>query len=114
MFRRAQLLMLVIAGTMAVLAIGVGIAVHKPMVDPDGFLGPGWLRFPLLVILAFAVDLVPRTLWRSRGRPRRMPELWRERLHAHWTKPRMALVFSGLLGFYVTYVSYRNLKSQLP
>lgn len=114
MYRRAHVLMISIAGVMGVLALTVGQIFHKPMVDPDGFLGPGWLRFPLLVTLAFAVDLVPRTLWLSRGRPSRMPQLWRDRLRDHWTKPRMALVFSGLLSFYVTYVSYRNLKSQLP
>ena len=37
-----------------------------------------------------------------------------DRLHRHWTRERMALVVSGLLCFYFTYVSYRNLKSQLP
>ena len=32
----------------------------------------------------------------------------------HWTRERFALVSIGLVGFYVTYVSYRNLKNYLP
>ena len=43
-----------------------------------------------------------------------MPEVFRTRVRTHWTRPRMELVVIGLLSFYVTYVSYRNLKSQLP
>src|ERR1700750_1912944 len=106
--------MISIAVVMGVMALGVGIAFDKPLVDPDGFLGPGWLRLPLLLSLAFLIDLVPRTLWASRLRPSRMRAEWRTRVREHWTRPRMALVVSGLLCFYVTYVSYRNLKSQLP
>ncbi len=114
MFRRAHILMISIAVVMGVTALGVGIVFDKPLVDPDGFLGPGWLRLPLLLSLAFLIDLVPRTLWASRLRPSRMRAEWRTRVREHWTRPRMALVVSGLLCFYVTYVSYRNLKSQLP
>jgi hypothetical protein len=43
-----------------------------------------------------------------------MGPVFRERVRTHWTRPRLELVISGLLCFYVTYVSYRNLKSQLP
>ena len=35
----------------------------RPLVDPEGFLGPSWLRLPLLVLGAFLLDLLPRTLW---------------------------------------------------
>jgi PAP2 superfamily len=113
-YRRAQILMASIAVTMGVLAILTAVVFGHPLVDPDGFIGPSYLRLPTILGLAFGIDLVPRTLWASRLNPRRMPHLFRERLHQHWTKPRVALVVSGLLSFYVTYVSYRNLKSQLP
>jgi hypothetical protein len=43
-----------------------------------------------------------------------MGAVWRNRVREHWTRQRMTLVVTGLLCFYVTYVSYRNLKSQLP
>lgn len=114
MYRRAHVLLISIAVSMGVLAILASIVFGHPLVDPDGFLGPSSIRLPLLLTLAFLIDLVPRTLWVARGRPARMGAAWRERVHTHWTRQRMALVASGLLCFYVTYVSYRNLKNFLP
>ncbi|WP_298760443.1 phosphatase PAP2 family protein, partial [uncultured Nocardioides sp.] len=35
-------------------------------------------------------------------------------LHSHWTRERLLLVMLGIVGFYVIYVCYRNLKSFLP
>ncbi|MGI8523920.1 MAG: phosphatase PAP2 family protein [Nocardioides sp.] len=113
-YRRAQLLIVSIAGLMVLLALVASISLHKPPVDPDGFLGPSWLRLPLLVALALFVDIVPRTLWVSRGRPSRMQAVAVDRWGSHWTHDRRVLVLTGLLGFYLTYVSYRNLKSYLP
>ena len=43
-----------------------------------------------------------------------MPAIVRERVRTHWTRERMTLVVLGLVCFYITYVSYRNLKSFLP
>jgi hypothetical protein len=43
-----------------------------------------------------------------------MPDVFRGRIREHWTRERIELVVSGILCFYITYVSYRNLKSQLP
>ncbi len=59
MFRRAQLLLVSIAVAMGVLAVLTALIFGHPLVDPDGFLGPGWLRLPLLLGLAFGIDLVP-------------------------------------------------------
>jgi len=113
-FRRAHILMISIAVGMGLLAVSASLIWGHPLVDPDGFIGPSYLRLPTILLLAFAIDLVPRTLWVSRLDPRRMPEVFRTRIRRHWTKPRLQLVISGVLCFYITYVSYRNLKSQLP
>ncbi len=114
MYRRAHALLLGIAITMGLLAVVAAFTTHKGLTDPDGFLGPSWARLPLLIIAAFAADLLPRTLWRSRLHPSRMPEIFKRRVHSHWTRERMTLVVLGVVCFYVTYVSYRNLKSFLP
>ena len=82
--------------------------------DPDGFLGPAWVRLPLLVLGAFVVDVVPRSLWRPRGSLGRCPGRGAALIKEHWTRERIALVAIGLTCFYVTYVSYRNLKNGLP
>ncbi|MEZ5096262.1 MAG: phosphatase PAP2 family protein [Nocardioides sp.] len=90
------------------------VLLGKRLADPDGFLGPAWVRLPMLIGGAFLADLLPRTLWRSGFRPRAMPALIRERIRAHWTRERVTMVVLGVACFYVTYVSYRNLKSFLP
>jgi hypothetical protein len=113
-FRRAHLLLGSIALSMGLLAVIGALAFNAKLVDPDGFIGPSYLRLPTILALGFGIDLVPRTLWVARGNPKRMPAVFRERVRTHWTKDRMVLVVTGILSFYLTYVSYRNLKSQLP
>ena len=89
--------------------------VGRPLIDPDGsFLGPAMVRLPILCFGALFLDLVPRALWISRGRPSRWPDIVRERWRTHWTRERIVLVLLGIVCFYVIYVCYRNLKSFLP
>jgi hypothetical protein len=103
-----------IALSMGLLAVLAAIIFDAKLVDPDGFIGPSYLRLPTVLALGFGIDLIPRTLWVSRMNPMRMPRVFRERLRRHWTRDRVLLVVTGILSFYITYVSYRNLKSQLP
>src|SRR3954463_7034383 len=98
---------------MGVLAIIVSRAVDYPLRDPDGFLGPAWVRLPMLCLGAFVIDIVPRTLWRSRGRITRFRPEAKLLVREHWTRERITLVVLGLVCFYLTYVSYRNLKNFL-
>lgn len=114
MYRRAYALLVGIAVVMGVLAVVAAIGTGKSLADPDGFLGPSWARLPMLIALAFGVDLVPRTLWQSKLKPRAMSAIFRARVRTHWTRERITLVVLGVLSFYITYVSYRNLKSFLP
>jgi hypothetical protein len=100
---------------MGSLAVITSISLDRPLLDPEGsFLGPTWLRLPLVIVMAISLDFVPRMLWQSRLNPIRMREIARERWKTHWTRDRITLVVLGLVCFYITYVSYRNLKSFLP
>ncbi len=100
---------------MGSLAVVTSISLDRPLIDPEGsFLGPSWLRLPLIITGAFALDFLPRTLWFSKLNPKLMPAIVRARWREHWTRDRITLVVLGLVCFYITYVSYRNLKSFLP
>ena len=115
MYRRAYVTLIGTAAVMGVLAFFVSQHYDRPLLDPEGkFLGPSWLRLPLLLFGAALLDLLPRTLWLSRLVPTSMPTLVRDRIRQHWTRERLTLVATGIISFYVTYVSYRNLKSALP
>jgi membrane-associated phospholipid phosphatase len=112
--RRPYTLLVGVAITMGVIAVTSAIVLGKGLRDPDGSLGPSWVRMPALVAGAFVVDLLPRSLWRSRHRLRSFGTHLRSLVDEHWTRERVTLVVVGLVSFYVTYVSYRNLKNFLP
>jgi len=84
-----------------------------PLRDPDGFLGPSYVRLPLIVAAMMALDVVPRVLMR-RTPARALAGELRTVLRERWPWSRLAIVASGLATFYVAYVAYRNLKSSLP
>ena len=48
MHRRAYALLIGVASVMGILALTASIALGRPLVGPEGFLGPAWLRLPLL------------------------------------------------------------------
>ena len=66
----------------------------------------------LLGTLAFfiVIDLIPRAIKRGGPFHTTLPAVARER----WNRRRVGAVCLGLLSFYVTYLSYRNLKGFLP
>jgi hypothetical protein len=114
MVRRAYTLLVGVAVVTGGLAVVASQLLDLPVRDPDGFLGPSWVRLPGLLLGAFLIDIVPRSLWRARRTPRTVLRHARDIIDEHWTRDRVAVVVIGLAGFYVTYVGYRNLKSYLP
>ncbi|MFT4298613.1 MAG: phosphatase PAP2 family protein [Aeromicrobium sp.] len=84
----------------------------KKIVDPEGFLGPAYVRLPGLTLLFFAAGIVPQAMHRYGVRR----TFWgiREVIRTDWTWARFTYIALGLLSFYTCYVSYRNLKSYLP
>jgi hypothetical protein len=113
-YRRAQILLVGMALLMGSLAVITAISLDKKLADPEGFLGPSWLRLPMLIFGAFLLDMLPRMIWHARMDPRKWRPIIAERVRTHWTRERLALVVSGVVCFYIVYVSYRNLKSFLP
>ncbi len=99
---------------MGAVAVIASIVLGEGLKDPDGSLGPSWFRLPMMVLGAFVIDVVPRALWRSRRRLRSFGTHARSIIDEHWTRERISLVVIGLVSFYLTYVSYRNLKNFVP
>jgi hypothetical protein len=114
-YRRAWVLMVVLAVGMATWAVVESAILDEGLVDPEGsFLGPSYLRLPILLLGALTLDLLPRTIWYSWRQPKAIPSMIKHRLRTHWTRERITLVAMGIICFYVVYVTYRNLKSFLP
>ena len=65
---------------MGALALTASFALDRPLVDPEGFLGPAVVRLPLIVLGAFLLDLLPRTLQDSRMKPALMPAIMKKRI----------------------------------
>lgn len=113
-YRRAYIVLIGTTVIMGVTAFVCAAVLDRPVVDPEGFLGPSWLRLPLLVLAALAADMLPQFFWVGRSRPAAGWAAMKNRWHTHWTRERWTLVVIGIACFYVTYLSYRNIKSYLP
>lgn len=83
-----------------------------PLKDPEGFLGPAYVRLPLLGLLLSGIGVLI-TATRRRGW-RSIPLGVTEVIKHEWTLRRMVYIMTGLITFYVSYVGYRNLKNVLP
>ncbi len=102
-----------VALAMGALTLVMAWIYDLPVRDPDSVAGPTWFRLPGILLLAFLADVVPRALWRARNPLRAWPHfvaVVRERWHLAHVK--FALV--GLGTWYLTYASFRNLKSFVP
>jgi len=95
-----------------VTAVVSSLILNLPVRDPDGFLGPSYVRLPLIVLLFFAAGIIPTALKRYgvRNFLRGVAKIVDE----EWTWKRLSYIMVGLGSFYTCYVSYRNLKSYLP
>src|SRR5215218_11391496 len=99
----------VVAGFALLSALLVTNAAGLPIRDPDHVAGRRLLMVLCLVAVLIALDVLVRASRRSPGSwPRRaaIRSVRRER----WTPTRSIAVGSALISFYVTYLSYRNLK----
>ena len=110
---RPHVPVVLLAAGSAVLTVAMAMALDLPLRDPDGIAGPAYIRLPLIIAIMFGLDVIPRSIARSR-RGLSLRAAGRSVIAERWTGQRVGLVIAGLLSFYVTYVAYRNLKSFLP
>lgn len=93
-------------------ALASSIYLGRPLRDPDGFLGPAYIRMPFLALLFFGggivVDAVRTSGWKL------LPAGMLEVVRNEWNLRRVLCITAGMMSFYICYLSYRNLKSDLP
>jgi len=104
----------VVAAVMAVLAALVAWTHHLPLRDPDGASLPTWLRLPLIVGSAVALDVAARWIFLVRRGGTAGGAALRAVLLERWNREQIMFTVSGLVTWYVAYVAFRNLKSYVP
>ena len=104
-----------LAAVMTVATLLVSSLNNLPLSDPDDDVtGPAYVRFPLFLLGAFLVDVVPRVVLRMRRRKSSFREAGRAVLHERWTSNQVRFMLVGLVAWYVTYATFRNLKNAVP
>jgi PAP2 superfamily len=85
-----------------------------PIRDPDGVVVPTYVRLPIILLLAWLLDVVPRAVARSRHHWRGLWAEFRAVARERWTRSHVVFAVSGLAAWYVCYAAFRNLKSYVP
>ena len=99
-----------LAATLAVAGIE-----DLPIRDPDArYVGSPLALISLIVALFVVLDVVPRAISRARRDGTGSATAVREVFSERWWGRRGVMIVVCILGFYATYLSYRNLKSFLP
>jgi membrane-associated phospholipid phosphatase len=98
---------------MVVLTVVIALWQDLPLRDADGIFGRRMVILLSSLGAFFAMEIIPRAFVRWRGglAPGRAV---RAVLAERWSRRRLRVVVIGLVSFYATYLSYRNLKSFLP
>ena len=91
----------------AVVVLDRSAALGIPVRDPGGQMFRGRLAKALVFLVVIAVAEAVIRARRGGWSPRRVGRVLRER----WTGQRVLLVATGLLGYHLVYLGYRNLKS---
>ena len=103
----------IIAAGMTAAMIAVALVWDLPMRDPDG-VASTYVVLPFILLGAVLLDIVPRAAWRSRAVPRLIPATVISVARERWGLRHVLFALGGLSTWYVTYATFRNLKSYVP
>jgi membrane-associated phospholipid phosphatase len=113
MVRHPYVIACSVAMATGLLAVIGAVVLDLPFRDPDGFIGPAYIRLPVIVLFFLLLDIAP-SLFRGVRATGQVWKTLRDTVTQRWSLSRLALIIAGLSAFYVTYVGYRNLKGYLP
>ncbi|WP_183094582.1 phosphatase PAP2 family protein [Nocardioides stalactiti] len=107
-----------LGGVMAVAMVVLAGVEGLPIRDPDDDFLPGYVRMPLIVFGTILLDILPRMVHRARLRatwsPQALGGLWREVVAERWPASHWWFAINGLIAWYLTYATFRNIKSMAP
>src|SRR5262245_18279020 len=95
--------LVIISALIGISAVVLSQQLGVPLRDPEGFLGPAYVRLPVLAFLFFALGIIPQAI--RRNGIKQAPSAIAEILRADWSWTRVAYIMVGLVGFYICYVS---------
>jgi hypothetical protein len=106
----------VLALGLTVVAVMVALAKDLPYRDPDGVVGPTFVLLPIVLALAFLTDVLPRAIFRAHqaGSLGTLRHYFAQVTVERWPWEHIRFALLGLGSWYLTYVSFRNLKSYVP
>jgi len=102
-----------VAAVSLVIGLVVTDAAGARFRDPDHVAARYFVAVGLAVVLLVCLDVFLRAR-RATGTRRPTRAAMRAVRQARWTRHRMLVAGGALLSFYVSYLSYRNLKGTLP
>lgn len=94
-------------------AVVMALAKHLPLHDPDNGL-PGYIRMPVIVLAAVALDIVPRAVWRSARGHGPIRSVTAEVVQERWPASHRWFAGLGVAAWYLSYAAFRNVKSMAP
>jgi hypothetical protein len=99
---------------LAVATALVASAQDLPIRDPDGVVVPTYVRLPIILLIAWLLDVLPRAIARSRHDLGRFTASFGEVIAERWHRTHVIFAVTGLGTWYVCYAAFRNLKSYVP
>jgi hypothetical protein len=102
-----------VAAAMTVAMVLIAVAKDLPIRDPDG-VASAYIVLPVILLATVALDIVPRAIWRVRRTPAAIPATILAVTRERWGWKHTSYALAGLGTWYVTYATFRNLKSYVP
>lgn len=104
----------VAGAAMAVATAVIAAIAEVPVLDPDAVVAgvPAYVRMPAIILGAIALDVLAVSVWRAYRDRDGFP--WRQVVHDRWQRTHLLFALSGVGAWYLTYATFRNLKSYVP
>jgi hypothetical protein len=99
---------------LTVACVAVAVTHGLPIRDPDGVIVPMYIQLPIICLIAWLIDVLPRAVWRMRKQTAGFRRLFADVVAERWESSHIVFAVTGLGAWYICYATFRNLKSYVP